>query len=95
MVRLIGLIFEKIPRKHKDRAENIFAGFLIFLFIAIWTLWAVLYLIYLRPYVLYFWFNVLGIPFFPSFLHLIPMFAIPTIAIGITVLSYKYRLKIG
>lgn len=82
-------------KNQRKNLDDILAAVCIIGFIAAWTLWATLYVLYIRPYVLYFFFDVLGIPIFPVIFHVFLMFAIPIIAVAVVYFLYKFRIKIG
>jgi hypothetical protein len=44
-----------------------------------WIIWVVLYLIYIRPYVLWYAFDHLSLSRFPIYVHLFLLFGIPLI----------------
>ena len=68
--------------------------FVIVFFIG-WIAWVVLYLLYLRPFVCYFFFNILGLNAFPAMIHIIPMLFIPAIlAISINyIIGFTKKFK--
>lgn len=73
------------------KKDNLF----VVAFLIGWIAWVVLYLLYLRPFVRYFFFNILGLSLFPAMIHMIPMLFIPAIfAISINyIIGFIKRLK--
>ena len=73
------------------KKDNLF----VVAFLIGWIAWVVLYLLYLRPFVCHFFFNILGLSAFPAMLHIIPMLFIPAIfAISINyIIGFTKKVK--